>query len=68
MDPDKLLRRISLGEDSHLELILAESLALSGREPLYELIEDLELKLTLFAAASGSAHEANQAECVACRW
>ena len=45
-----------------VRVILAESLAVSGREPRYELIEDLEVKLTLFAAAPGAAHETGQAE------
>lgn len=61
---DASLRRTTLMDKrgDGVRVILAESLALSGREPIYDLIEDLELKLTLFAAASRSVHEADQAE------
>ena len=56
---DASLRRITLMDKrgDGVRVILAESLALSGREPRYELIEDLELKLTLFAAAPSPERE-----------
>ena len=49
---DAVLRRKTLMDKrgEGVSVLLAESEALSGIRPVYELIEDLELKLTLFAA------------------
>jgi len=34
-------------------IIISESLELSGKKPHYELIDDVELRLTIFAAFAG---------------
>ena len=49
---DAALRRKTLMDKrgEGVSVLLAESETLSGIRPVYELIEDLELKLTLFAA------------------
>ena len=62
MNSERFLQRIRLGEDSTLELKqvkvgaggksfeLERSEALSGRRPVYENLDDMELLLTIYAA------------------
>ncbi len=45
-----------------VRVILSESFSLSGKKPVYNLIEDLELKLTLFAANHRSALDMTEDE------
>lgn len=61
---DKSLRRKTLMDKrgDGVKAILSESLSLSGKKPIYKLIEDLELKLTIFAANPVSAQDANWSE------
>jgi hypothetical protein len=62
MNIERLLQRIRLGEDSTIELKQVEvglggqsfeldrSETLSGRRPVYENLDDMELLLTIYAA------------------
>jgi hypothetical protein len=41
---------------SGVDVILAESERLSGKKPVYENLEDMELRLTIYAASISDPH------------
>jgi len=61
---DKSLKRTTFMDKrgEGVRVILSKSFSLSGKKPVYNLIEDLELKLTLFAANHRSAPDTNEDE------